>query len=132
MDLDAVLNAVRVELEKAMRKHGPMRSPHEGYAVIQEEVDELWDRVKRDEGCTPGSVHEAIQVAAMGLRYVLDVCGDVDMAEAEAIPSVERKANYAILGGAPAPVDLDGAPMDLCDCEFCAASHAPLENGDFL
>jgi hypothetical protein len=116
--VDIVLHAVRVELEKARAKHGPMRSPHEGYAVIQEEVDELWDRVKRDEGCTPGSVHEAIQVAAMGLRYVLDVCDRVNLEEAAAIPSRNRR-NGADGGIVAREVDPYGAPLDLCDCEYC-------------
>jgi len=58
--VDAVMLAVRRELERAVNKHGPMGSPHEGYAVIAEELDEMWDRVKRDEGREHGSAHEAL------------------------------------------------------------------------
>lgn len=68
------LEAVR-ELERAIANHpSPMCSAHEGYAVLLEEVDELWEEVKKRE---PDMVHmrkEAIQVAAMALRFLMDVC----------------------------------------------------------
>lgn len=34
------------ELELAQRKYNGFNSCHEGYAVIKEEVDELWDLIK--------------------------------------------------------------------------------------
>ena len=34
---------VKDELIRARKNHGPMLSVHEGYAVLLEEVDELWD-----------------------------------------------------------------------------------------
>lgn len=61
------------EVMRAMKKHGPMRSPHEGYAVLKEEVDELWDEIKSDRGHFATARKEAIQVAAMAMRYVLDL-----------------------------------------------------------
>lgn len=71
--LDKLLVNLRAEVLRAMEKHAPMHSPHEGYAVIQEEVDELWDRVKIDKGHDYDSHVEALQIAAMGLRYALDI-----------------------------------------------------------
>jgi hypothetical protein len=71
--VDAVLAEVRKEIERAVRKHGPMNSPHEAYAVIQEEVDELWDEVKANRGRELSALEEAVQVAAMGVRYVCDL-----------------------------------------------------------
>lgn len=62
------------ELEGAIAEHGPMASCHEGWAVIREEVDELWDAVKADDGATHRGASEAVQVAAMGLRYLIDLC----------------------------------------------------------
>ncbi len=50
-----------------------MHSPHEGYAVIREELDELWDEIKRDRGRELPAMEEAVQIAAMGVRYVLDL-----------------------------------------------------------
>ena len=64
------------ELERAQKRFSPFRSPHEGYAVLLEEMDELWDEVKKDR--TPGAIArmrgEAVQVAAMAIRFIEDVC----------------------------------------------------------
>lgn len=69
-----LLAEVEVELFSAVRKFDPFNSPHEGYAVILEELEELWDHAKANNGRSPEARQEAIQVAAMALRYVLDVC----------------------------------------------------------
>ena len=53
-----VLAEVQAELERAVAKHGPMRGPHEGWAVIYEELDELWDEVKASKP-RQGSVSDA-------------------------------------------------------------------------
>lgn len=63
-------------LDAAMTKHPPMNSPHEGWAVIYEElIVELGEHVWHDTGRSAEARKEAIQVAAMGLRYALDLCG---------------------------------------------------------
>ena len=72
------LNEAGVELTRAMAKHGPMRGAHEGYAVILEELDELWEEVKRQKPDMSTMRKEALQVAAMALRFVADVCGVVE------------------------------------------------------
>lgn len=74
-DLDLVLAMVRAEALRAVTKHAPMNSPHEGMSVIREEVDELWDHVKADTGQTPAAFKEAVQIAAMGVRYLVDLGG---------------------------------------------------------
>lgn len=71
--VDSILSSIREEVLAAARKHKPMNSAHEGYSVLLEEVDELWDHVKADTGYTPEAMDEARQVAAMGVRYVLDL-----------------------------------------------------------
>lgn len=68
-----ILAEVERELRRAIRKHEPMNSPHEGWAVIREEVDELWDEVKADNGRELSAFEEAIQVAATSIRYVHDL-----------------------------------------------------------
>jgi len=60
-------------LDKAMTKHAPMNSPHEGWSVIFEELEELREHVRADHGTGTDARKEAIQVAAMGLRYALDL-----------------------------------------------------------
>ena len=71
------LRDVSDELDKALRKHPKFNGAHEGWAVIREEVDELWDEVKvRQEKRRRDKMRkEAIQVAAMALRFALEVCG---------------------------------------------------------
>lgn len=71
--LDDVLEQVRRQVIKAMTKHRSMASPHEGASVIREEYEELWDHVKADTGQTHEAAQEALQVAAMGVRYVYDL-----------------------------------------------------------
>lgn len=68
-----ILQEVFVEAKKAIGKHAPMHSPHEGHAVIREEFDELWDEVKAGRGRQASAREEAIQLAAMAVRYVLDL-----------------------------------------------------------
>lgn len=74
--IDVLLSVVKTELMVAEIKHPPMNSPHEGWAVIREEVDELWDEVKADRGRTFDAEIEAVQIAAMGIRYALNLCGN--------------------------------------------------------
>jgi hypothetical protein len=68
-----VLRDLELELGKAQAKHRQMLSPHEGYAIILEELDELWDHVKADTAYGPEARKEALQVAAMALRFILDL-----------------------------------------------------------
>jgi hypothetical protein len=83
--LDVVLAELREEIGKARAKHAPINSPHEGWAVIREELDpELWEHVCGDTGRSPEARHEALQVAAMGVRYILDLIDDPPAARSEA------------------------------------------------
>lgn len=73
----AVAHEVRCELERAMALHPtPLNSAHEGYAVALEEVDELWEHVKTNQRARDlsGMRKEAIQAAAMFMRFVVEVC----------------------------------------------------------
>lgn len=45
-------------------------SAHESYAVLLEEVDELWDAIKAND--LPHARKEAIQVAAMAIRFIIE------------------------------------------------------------
>lgn len=67
----SIVGRVLDELQRASRKHGPIHSTHEGYAVIQEELDELWDAVKAND--LPHALLEAEQVAAMAIRFISDL-----------------------------------------------------------
>ena len=77
------------EFLRASRKHKPMNSPHEGWAVIAEELDELWDEVKADRGRAHSGLEEAIHVSAMGLRYVLDMARQAVSTEPNGTPAAD-------------------------------------------
>lgn len=61
------------ELERATERFDRFNTPHEGWAVILEEVDELWGHVRGDTGRGREAMIEAIQIATMALRYVYDL-----------------------------------------------------------
>jgi hypothetical protein len=65
---------VKKEYKKARINYSPFHSTHEGIAVIQEEVDELWDMVKNNKGRTikDGNhmmAKECVQIAAMAYAF---------------------------------------------------------------
>jgi NTP pyrophosphatase (non-canonical NTP hydrolase) len=66
---------VKVELKKARQQHGPVRSVHEGYAVILEELDEVWEEVKKktSERNFTNLLKELVQVSAMAQKMAEDV-----------------------------------------------------------
>lgn len=77
-DYRRALHAVLKELQRAHRKYSRFHSAHEGIAVIEEEFIELRAEVfrrekKRDYAAMEA---EAIQLAAMSLRFMMDICGD--------------------------------------------------------
>lgn len=72
MKLNTAVRLVKAELKEATSKFGSFNNAHEGYAVILEELDELWDEIKNNH--TMLQEKEAIQVAAMAIRFLVDCC----------------------------------------------------------
>lgn len=69
-----VLAEVEVELARAMQRFASFPTLHHGYAVLLEEVDELWEEVKQRSPDPKAIRKEAVQVAAMAVRFVADLC----------------------------------------------------------
>ena len=69
-------NDAEKEVTRAMSLHSPFNSAHEGYAVILEELDELKEEVwkKRSERDRGAMREEAIQIAAMAIRFAVEIC----------------------------------------------------------
>lgn len=65
------LQEIAQEWARACYKFPGFNSGHEGYAVLKEEVDELWDAVKAKD--MSQARKEAIQVGAMALRFLMDL-----------------------------------------------------------
>ena len=65
------LEATWQELNRAKAKFpDDLKNQHEGYAVMKEEVEEMWDEVKADN--PEKAVAEAVQVAAMAIRFIAE------------------------------------------------------------
>ena len=73
-----VYEAVSKEVETAQQNWPPFNSAHEAYGVLAEEVDELWEHVKTNQKRRdlPAMKKEAIQVAAMAIRFAIEVCSE--------------------------------------------------------
>ena len=70
------LKEIENEYRNARIKYKSFNSTHEGIAVIQEEVDELWDLVKKNKGYkidNPQMIRECIQIAAMAYAFAKDL-----------------------------------------------------------
>lgn len=76
--LDADIALVAAEVKNARANWPAFNSAHEGYAVLLEEVDELWDHIKTNQKRRdlPAMRKEAMQVAAMALRFMGDCCDE--------------------------------------------------------
>lgn len=67
-----IIEIIELELDECKNKHKPFCSTHEGYGILLEEVDELWDEIKKskDYFANKRMVDEAIQVAAMAIKFI--------------------------------------------------------------
>lgn len=75
-----VFSAINEELYQARSKWPAFNSAHEGYAILAEEVDELWDHVKTNQKKRDlvAMKAEAIQVAAMAIRFAEECTDEIN------------------------------------------------------
>lgn len=72
---EEIIKAVEKELTRSLDLHGPIQSNHEGIAVLEEEFLELRNLVyqtKSSHTLTPDMIKEAVQIAAMAIKFVCD------------------------------------------------------------
>lgn len=74
--LSSILEEIVREYISASIKHGSFNSVHEGYAVLLEEIDELWDEVRKQskDRNIENIRRECIQIATMAIRFIKDIC----------------------------------------------------------
>lgn len=70
---------VMKELQFAESKFPPFNSYHEGFAIIKEELDELWEEIKSKGRKKDNLYKEAMQVAAMAIRFMKLVSSKIDV-----------------------------------------------------
>lgn len=70
-----ILEMIETELARADRIYEPFISVHEGYAILLEEIDELWDEIKKSKGrlASEKMVEESIQVAVVAVKFIRDL-----------------------------------------------------------
>ena len=73
MIIDKFLEEFKAEYISARSKHGGFHSFHEGYAVIKEEFEELWDEIKKQKHDRYKLSREAIQVGAMVVAFLVEL-----------------------------------------------------------
>jgi hypothetical protein len=70
---DTFAAMVACELAKAQETFAPFNSAHEAYAVILEEVEELWEEVRHKHKRQAMMCAELVQIAAMCQRAAEDL-----------------------------------------------------------
>lgn len=65
-----IIEDVTREAETTVTRFGEFASYHEGYAVLLEEVDELWEEIKTKDRSPALIYSEARQVAAMAIKIM--------------------------------------------------------------
>ena len=73
MKYNEAISLITTEYCSATKKFGPFASAHEGYAIILEELDELWEVIKNKQKSITELEKEAVQVAAMAVRFLVDM-----------------------------------------------------------
>lgn len=80
-DYKTITDMVLAEVERAKTLFpDDFVNQHEGYAVLLEEVDELWEEVKKNQRNYDllAQRKEAIQVAAMAIRFATELTKSAD------------------------------------------------------
>lgn len=70
-----IVSDICKELQSSMIVHPLFNSAHEGYGIILEELDELWDEVKKKKSMrdVKNMRDEAVQVAAMAMKFIMSM-----------------------------------------------------------
>lgn len=79
--VDVITEMVKAEIKRAKLKFPEnFVNQHEGYAVLLEEVDELWVEIKKNQSKYDllKQKKESIQVAAMAIRIAVELLYDAN------------------------------------------------------
>jgi len=71
--IEGILDDVRIELHEAINAFPPIRSAHEGVAIVEEEFLEFRNAAYWPHKNDTDEEVEATQLAAMVVRYLMDV-----------------------------------------------------------
>ncbi len=71
--MNSMLEEIKIEYLSARTVKGEFNSLHEGYAIIKEEFDELWEEIKLKNPNQLNLQKEAVQVGAMVLAFLVEL-----------------------------------------------------------
>ena len=95
--VNQIIAKLKDELHDASDNNPNFASYHEGFAVLYEEVDELWDEVKKSKRERSKNktelLHESVQVGAMIIRFIHDLL-DFRNDEAERVNRSQGSDKY--------------------------------------
>jgi len=60
---------IKAEIDYALETYGHFNSSHEAYAVLIEEVEELWHEIKKKKSDVLRMKEELIQISAVAIRF---------------------------------------------------------------
>lgn len=69
--INGAIKIIEKELLRANNTHPLFNSKHEGYAVIKEELEEMWDEIKKRNPVNFRVQSECVQVAAMAIKLLI-------------------------------------------------------------
>lgn len=67
---ESAIKALLSQLTRDFRDYAPISSQHEGFALLKERLDQLWQFVQRRE--REEAMHEALLLAAVAMRFVIE------------------------------------------------------------
>ena len=115
-------NEILREAESAREEFPPFNSSHEGYAVIYEELDELWDAVKSND--IGHAIDEAVQVGAMALRFIVDMRIKYGLVSDAAEGGQSQESKHRLTAANCRKAEGKGYPISSGNvCHVCAAIH---------
>jgi hypothetical protein len=91
-NIGKTIKAIIAEYNRSIVKNAPFNSTYEGWALIKQKVDGLWEEIKKDNPDNSREVimKEAAQIGAMAMRFMVDLGNDDQVAKMSQIPGNKR------------------------------------------
>ena len=107
-----IVSSLLDELKRANWLHGTkFTSAHEGYAVLLEELDELWAEVKKRHPDKERMHEEAMQVGAMAIKFIMSMNSWTSI-------DVCRRCLFAVMSAAERHKE-ESDPCETCNSDLC-------------
>ena len=75
MEVVDELKMLKVKVDDPNHPFANLHSPHHGYALLLEEMDELWEEIRKKNKFRDLEAmrEEAMQIAALAIRFMVDL-----------------------------------------------------------